>query len=127
MKRSLNTDCKKLVGKEVLIKGWVYNIREHGKIVFADIRDRSGLIQVVDETGGLSGVKPEYVVEIEGKVKNRGERYINNKIETGKIEIEAKEVRVIETSRDLPFEINKPKLDVSLPVMLDYRNASYGI
>lgn len=124
MKRSLNTECKKLVGKEVLIKGWIYNIREHGKIAFADIRDRTGLIQVVDETGGLSGVKPEYVVQIEGTVKNRGERYINTKLETGKIEVEVKKVKVIETSRDLPFEINKPKLDVSLPVMLDYRNAS---
>jgi len=124
MKRSLNIECVKKIGEEVLIKGWVYNIREHGKIAFADIRDRSGLIQVVDETGSLSGVKPEYVVEIWGKVKDRGEKYINNKIETGKVEIEVNKVKVLEVSRDLPFEINKPKLDVSLPVMLDYRNAT---
>ncbi len=124
MKRSFVSQCIDQIGQKVLIKGFVSTIREHGKIAFGDIRDLTGTVQVVDETGKLAKVKGEYAVEIVGTVSKRGERYINKKIATGTIEIQLESIKVLAESSDLPFEVNKPKIDVSLPVLLDYRNAS---
>lgn len=124
MQRSINIDCLGKVGKQVLIKGFVHTIRQHGKIIFADIRDRSGLIQVVDEANALKEAKVEDCVEITGVVRLRDDKYINSKIDTGTVEIGAESATIINRSGQLPFEVNKPNLDVSLPILLDFRNAS---
>ena len=123
MQRSLNKQLTQMVGQKVKVMGWINSVRKHGSIVFADIRDRSGLVQMV---GGkdLAELSVEYVVEVEGKVKNRDEKYYNADMETGKIELGVEKVRLISKSRDLPFDVRKPDLDVSLPVMLDFRAAS---
>lgn len=123
MKRSLNKQLSKMVGKEVSVSGWVNSVRKHGSVVFVDLRDRTGLLQVV---GGkeLADLSPEYVVELTGKVKNRDEKYFNANMETGQIELEVSKVKILSKSKDLPFDIRKPDLEVSLPVLLDYRNAS---
>jgi len=123
MTRTLIKDTISEIGKKVTIKGWVNSIRSYGKLVFADIRDRSGLIQVV---GGkdLGEIKVESVVEITGQIRARDEKYFNPKIITGKIEIEVDELKVLEKAEELPFDIHQPDLNVSLPVLLDNRALS---
>jgi len=123
MKRSLNNQLAQMVGDRVKVMGWINGVRKHGSIIFADLRDRSGLLQMV---GGkdMAELSTEYVVEVEGKVKKRDEKYFNPGMETGKIELEVEKIKLLSKSRDLPFDVRKPDLDVSLPVMLDYRAAS---
>jgi nondiscriminating aspartyl-tRNA synthetase len=124
MSRTLISETLTLVGQEVTIKGWVNSVRSYGKLAFADIRDRSGLIQVV---GGkdLGALKVESVVEIAGTIRSRDAKYFNDKLTTGKIEIEVKELKLLSPSVELPFDIHQPDLNVSLPVMLDYRTLSF--
>lgn len=123
MKRTLITNIPKLVGQEIKIAGWVDSVRSHGKLAFADIRDRSGILQVVGDKK-TAALKEEFVVEIIGIVQKRDEKYFNSKISTGEVELAVKEVKVLEESKDLPFDIHQPNLNVSLPVLLDYRAAS---
>lgn len=125
MERTLISKTSSEVGEEVLIKGWVNTRRDHGKIIFIDLRDRTGLLQVV-----CSGIKeadnlrPEWVVEILGTVKERPKDLVNEKISTGMIELEAKEVKVLAKAEKLPFDTGLPQLKVSLPILLDYRPLS---
>lgn len=121
--RTLIKDTVTKIGQEVTIKGWVNSVRSYGKLAFADIRDRSGLIQVV---GGkdLGAAKVESVVEITGLVRNRDAKYFNKKIYTGEIEIEVTKLIVLEKAEELPFDIHQPDLAVSLPVLLDNRALS---
>lgn len=123
MQRTLIKDTIHQIGESVTIKGWVNSVRSYGKLIFADIRDRSGVIQIV---GGkeLSDLKEEYVVEIIGNIRARDEKYFNDKIITGKIELEVTENKVLAVSKDLPFDIHPQDFNVSLPLVLDYRAAS---
>jgi nondiscriminating aspartyl-tRNA synthetase len=123
MTRSLNTQCINKIGKQVTIKGWVNSVRSYGKLAFADIRDRSGLIQVV---GGpeIGSLKDESVVEIIGTVRSRSEKYFNDKLATGKIEIEVKEIKVLAKAAELPFDVRQADTKISLPVLLDNRALS---
>jgi aspartyl-tRNA synthetase len=86
-----------LVGQEVTLLGWVDVKRDHKKIVFIDLRDRTGVVQIVggEDFKKLSG---EDVVRIKGIVKARPEKLVNPKIVTGTIEIEAKELEVLNAS-----------------------------
>ena len=120
MTRILNSECVALVGKKVTIKGWVNSVRSYGKLAFADIRDRSGLIQVV---GGpdVGSLKNEYVVEIDGAVRARSEKYFNDKLVTGKIEIEVEKINVLAKPAELPFDLHQPDINISLPIALDNR------
>jgi len=123
MTRILNAECTPKVGEKVTIKGWVNSVRSYGKLAFADIRDRSGIIQVV---GGpdIGILKNESVVEIIGTVRSRNEKYFNDKLITGKIEIEVETVSVLAKSAELPFDLQQPDLNISLPVLLDNRALS---
>jgi len=132
MQRTLVNETPEKVGQEVLLKGWVSTRRDHGKLIFIDLRDRSGLVQVVcgDQAKGGTGryfpkdLRTEWVVEISGMVKERPIKLINEKLLTGKIEIEAKEIKVIAQSEELPFDTGLPVLNASLPMVLDYRPLS---
>jgi aspartyl-tRNA synthetase len=97
-------------GKNVVLMGWVNRRRDHGNLIFLDLRDRSGLCQIVLDKeitpeGHARGeqVRPEYVVAAVGKVRLRAEDAINPRMETGEIEIEATELRVLNDSRLAPF------------------------
>ncbi len=97
-------------GKQVVLMGWVNRRRDHGNLIFLDLRDRSGIAQVVldhDLTpeGHAKGehVRPEYVVAAVGKVRLRAKDAVNPKMETGEIEIEATELRVLNDTRLAPF------------------------
>jgi aspartyl-tRNA synthetase len=97
-------------GKNVVLMGWVNRRRDHGNLIFLDLRDRSGIAQIVLDKeltpeGHLKGeqVRPEYVVAAVGKVRLRDKDAINPKMPTGEIEIEATELRVLNDTRLAPF------------------------
>jgi aspartyl-tRNA synthetase len=97
-------------GKNVVVMGWVNRRRDHGNLIFLDLRDRSGIAQVVLDkeltpAGHVKGeqVRPEYVVAAVGKVRLRGKDAINPKMVTGEIEIETTELRVLNDTRLAPF------------------------
>ena len=115
------------VGKKVTAMGWVDVRRDMGKIIFVDLRDRSGIIQVViddrvsnEDFLKASKIKNEYVLSIEGTVKLRDEDKVNPKLETGKIEIIADSVRILSECDTLPFQIGEAST-VSDSTRLKYR------
>lgn len=121
MTRTLISETISQIGKEVLLKGWVNTRRDHGKIVFIDLRDRTGVIQVVASPELVVGLHSEDVVYITGKVQARPEKLINPKLATGIVEISAEKVELIAKSAELPFDMGKETLDLELPTLLDYR------
>lgn len=121
MKRTLITDLLSLVGKKILIAGYVQTKRDHGKITFVDVVDRSGTVQVVGSNDNFRQLSPYDVVEIEGNVNNRPESMANEKIPTGKIEIKAEKLQTLSKAQELPFDMNMQTLDLELPTLLDFR------
>lgn len=123
MKKIYVGDALNKIGEEIELFGWVNSKRDHRKIVFIDLRDKTGTIQVV---GGeeFKQLNPEDVIRVKGLVKPRPEKLINPKIKTGAIEFEAKELKIISRAETLPFDLGKEDLDVTLPILLDYRSLS---
>jgi aspartyl-tRNA synthetase len=120
MKRTLVLETAKQLGKTVLLKGWVNSIRRHGQIVFFDLRDRSGLVQVVVEKLKQE-LKPEYVVAVTGKVGKRPEKLANPKLKTGQIEVKAEKIEVLSKSQELPLPIDTDGHKIDEQVRLKYR------
>jgi aspartyl-tRNA synthetase len=118
--RHLTKETTHKVGETVVLKGWVDTKRDHGKLTFIDLRDRSGLVQIV---GGqeLKNLHPEDVVEITGSVSNRPEATRNDKLTTGSIEIEAQAVTLLNQSRPLPFPLDTDGYDVDPEIRYKYR------
>lgn len=110
------------INKIVKISGWVENIRDHGGIIFVDIRDQFGVVQTVSNDDHLyDGITKESVVSIEGIVRKRSEDDYNPKILSGEVEILANKINVLSKSLNvLPFEIITSK-NVSEDVRLKYR------
>lgn len=126
MTRTLIKDTVNKVGEEVLLKGWVHARRNMGKIIFIDLRDTSGLVQVVfapqDDIYSLAKkLRPEFVVAIKGLVNKRPEKMINQKLATGMIEVVAKNLEILNEAKTLPFEIDKDTREVSEEIRMRYR------
>lgn len=120
--RTYICDTKDKIDSSVTIKGWVQNQRDMGQIAFVDVRDRTGLLQVVlGDDIKHPKLGPEYVVEVTGKIVSRGERYINKKLKTGAIELRADSIKVINKSVEPPFEVRKDSRVVNEEVRLKYR------
>jgi nondiscriminating aspartyl-tRNA synthetase len=119
-KRILISEAETKIGEDVRLCGWVKTIRDHGKICFLDLRDRSGIVQCVGEN--LPAVSVESAVEVIGRVKKRPEKLINPKIPTGKVEVEVKSLDVLAMADRLPFDMGPEDLNVDLPTLLDYRS-----
>ncbi len=134
MERTLILDCKEKVGEEVTICGFVQVRRDHGKIIFLDVSDRSGVIQVVissqtestskesKPTFEVKNLHPQDVVKISGKVNKRPENLVNQNISTGEIEIYSEDVQVLSKAMELPFDMGGKDLDLQLPTLLDFRS-----
>lgn len=118
--RTLIKETPKKIGKQVKIKGWIATRRDHGSIVFFDLRDRTGILQVVLQAEMADDLKEEDIVLIEGIVKARPSKMENADIETGKVELSAQKIEIISKAIDLPFAL-KDVPDVSLPILLDFR------
>lgn len=121
MKRVLTIETTKYSGKSVKVCGWVNTKRDHGTIVFIDLRDRSGILQVVCQSDLVNNIKEEYVLEIEGTIKSRPVKMINKDLETGKIELQAEKVKVLAKAASIPFDFISKELKLKLPTLLDYR------
>ncbi len=119
MERTLVKETIKKVGEKVKLAGWVNTIRDHGKITFIDLRDRSGLVQCVGES--LPKVSVESVVEIVGEVKKRPEKLVNSKLATGKVEVQIEKLEVVSPAAELPIDLGKEELNLELPTLLDHR------
>ena len=122
MERTLIIDCNNKTDETVLIQGYVLTRRDHGKIAFLDVRDRSGVIQVFCRGEQIEGISPLDVVSIKGEVTPRPEKLINPNIETGTIELQAEEVTVTAKAAELPFDMGGKELDLQLPTLLDFRS-----
>lgn len=120
--RTLTLDCKQKVEKTVEICGWVQARRDHGKILFLDVADRSGILQVVATGTTAPDLRPQDVVCIKGKVNQRPEHLINKNIPTGEIEIFAANIKVLSKAAELPFDMGGKELDLQLPTLLDFRS-----
>ncbi|EKE14569.1 MAG: hypothetical protein ACD_12C00418G0001 [uncultured bacterium] len=120
MKKISIEQTVEMVGKEVELYGWVDSKRDHKKIVFIDLRDRTSTVQVV---GGedFKALSEEDVVYIKGLVKARPEKMINSKIKTGTIEIEAQELKILNKTKTLPLPVNTDGHDIDEEVRLKYR------
>src|SRR3989338_10961228 len=127
MPRIFTEETVSQVGEKALVKGWVHSRRDHGKIIFIDLRDKTGLLQIVftpdnKETHDLAQtLRPEYVVAIEGIIKQRPEKLINDKIATGKVEMAGEKLTIINQAKTPPFEIDKDTSKVNEETRLKYR------
>jgi len=108
------------IGQTVILKGWVNTRRDHGKIMFLDIRDRTGIVQVISEKK-LADVRPEDCIEIVGVVKERPASMVNTKISTGTIEVNVESIKIYAKSDDLPFPLDSDGREISEEIRLKYR------
>ena len=114
-------------GKEVVLTGWVERRRDHGGLIFIDLRDRTGIVQVVASPDyekvsfdKAEQVRTEYVLAVRGIVRMRDKDTINPKMKTGTIEIRCEELRILNSSKTPPFYI-EDNIDVDEKIRLKYR------
>lgn len=113
--------------KEVVLCGWVAKRRDHGGLIFIDLRDRSGIVQVVvdpdhagEDFAKAEAIRSEYVIKVHGVVRLRSEETINPNIATGEVEVVAKELEVLNSAKTPPFYI-QDGIDVDENLRLKYR------
>ncbi len=130
MQRTWNIETPAHVGETIRVNGWVQNIRRMGdKLAFIDLRDGTGIVQVVcykpdlDETTNkaVDELSSEYVVEIEGIVNKRGEKQVKADLPTGTVELGVKTLKILNASETPPFEIDKDTMGVNEELRLKYR------
>ncbi|MBI4037172.1 aspartate--tRNA(Asn) ligase [Candidatus Daviesbacteria bacterium] len=121
MLRTLISGCNEKVGQNVQICGFIQTRRDHGKIVFLDVLDRTGLIQIVADGEKASNLSPQDVVCIEGQVNKRPDNLVNPNLSTGTIEIKTSNIEVLSKAAELPFDMGGKDLDLQLPTLLDFR------
>jgi len=116
------------VGGQVRLSGWVHRRRDHGGLIFIDLRDRTGLVQLVfnpDEAGGAHelghGLRSEYVISVSGDVVTRSEETINPDMRTGEFEVRVKEAEILAEAETPPFEIEGFHGEVGEETRLKYR------
>lgn len=119
MKRTYVVEILKQIGKEVKISGRVEAIRDHGKLVFIDLVDGTGIVQTV--TRNKYDVSFQDVLEIVGVVKKRPEKLVNKDIETGAVEVEIKELKIVSKSQTAPIPIEGDGRDIDEDLRLKYR------
>ncbi len=113
-----------MVGEEVRVAGWAAKIRDMGGVTFIDLRDRSGVLQVVFESGDLAArsgeVKLESVIAVRGRVRPRPEGMVNEAMATGAVEVEASDIEILNGCKPLPFQLEQAA-QVSDEMRLQYR------
>lgn len=124
MSRTLISELHNHIDGEVTIAGWVDTRRDHGKLVFIDLRDRTGKVQMValpnhaEAHGIAQKLRSEWVIEVKGKVNKRPPKMVNADIPTGDIEIEVLSVTILSEAHEIPFEKDS---DVNIDTRFDYR------
>jgi aspartyl-tRNA synthetase len=128
MQRTLATETVKKTGEEVTVTGWVNSRRDHGNLIFIDLRDHTGIIQITlnpdfTDKGSFSTaekIRDEWVISITGTVQKRAPELANPNLETGTVEIQAKTVEIVSVAKTPPFPIAGDE-DVNEEVRLKYR------
>lgn len=118
---------RSLVDQQIIVKGWVHRRRDLGGMVFVDLRDRSGLLQIVFSDKGseaalqvADSLRTEYVIEVSGQVVSRKEGQENPDMKTGYIELLATDIKILNKAKTPPFEINE-QANVSEEIRLEHR------
>jgi len=119
MERTLVVETLKKVGEEVKLQGWIDSIRDHGKITFIDLRDRSGKLQCVGNN--LPKVTVESVIEVIGKVTDRPEKLINQNLDTGKVEVQIEELSLVSSASEIPIPLDTDGYDIEEEARMKYR------
>ena len=111
-----------MIGKTIVVSGWVQNIRDHGGVLFLDLRDTSGVLQTVSNDDSMfKGLAKESVIRLEGTLRKRSEDTINEKLKSGEVELLVSKLDMLGDSlHELPFEIRESK-SVSEDIRLKYR------
>ena len=119
---------RRIFKRKVTLKGWVHNRRDLGGLIFVDLRDREGIVQIVfnpdfseEALQVAETVRSEYVVEVEGVVTKRDAETINPKIKTGQVEVQVSNIEIINKSETPPFSINEENVNVDENIRLKYR------
>ena len=113
---------EKIIGKEVIVSGWIQNIRDHGGVLFLDLRDESDILQIVSNDDSLfKGLSKESVIKVKGVIRSRDVETINEKIKTGRVELLVSELKLLSKSKNiLPFDIISSK-SIKEDIRLKYR------
>ena len=120
MHRTLVIETPQQIGKQVKLQGWVDSKRDHGKVTFIDLRDRSGKIQCVG-VGKMGELTVESVIEVTGIIKERPAKLVNEKLATGSVELEVESYTVLNAAKELPIQVAGDGKDISEEVRLKYR------
>src|SRR3989344_2067119 len=126
MTQSMRTwveDIPKLENQTVELKGWVHARRDHGKIIFIDLRDRSGLVQVVftPQVPAAAELRLEYVVAIKGLAKKRPANMVNPDQPNGEYEVEVQELQILNRAEPLPIPVDTDGLEIDEDIRSKYR------
>jgi len=115
------------IGKEVILTGWVQRRRDHGGLIFIDLRDREGIVQLAldpdrdpEAHAKADRVRSEYVIAVRGEVSPRPEGTVNSKMKTGEVEVEIRELKILNTAKTPPFMLDDYS-EVAENVRLKYR------
>ena len=115
-------------GQEVTLAGWVQARRDHGGVIFIDLRDRYGLTQVTISSESepkswdfADQVRSEFVIQVKGEVRPRPEDMVNPKLATGEIEVEGRQISILNEAKTPPFELDKPEQEANENLRLKYR------
>jgi aspartyl-tRNA synthetase len=118
---------EKVLGKEVILNGWVARRRDHGGLIFVDLRDRTGVMQIVfnpafseDAHKLADTLRSEFVVAVKGIVIERDAAVVNDKMPTGKWELKAQELHIFNTAKTLPFALDEEEIDEELRLRYRY-------
>src|SRR5579859_6974305 len=115
---------EKLVGHEVTVAGWVHRRRDHGGVIFVDVRDREGLLQIVFDPDAAAifkeagRLRSEFVIKVKGRVRERPAGTVNQNLASGRVELLAQELELLNRSEPLPFQLDET---VGEEVRLKYR------
>jgi aspartyl-tRNA synthetase len=128
MSRIYTTDTAKLAGQTAEVFGWVDSVRDHGQLIFIDLRDKFGKLQIVvdpEQQKSLwevaKDLKGEFVLRVKGEIREREEALKNPNVETGSIELVPVEIEVLNKSKPLPFPINTNGHEIDENIRLKYR------
>ena len=128
MLRTQASKTTQKIDREVLLKGWVQTRRNHGKLVFLDLRDATGVVQVVvnptvsqQAFNVAQELGNEYVIAVQGQVNQRPENLVNPNLATGTVEVEAHKLQIIRVAKEPPFPIEGDGYEINEELRLKYR------
>lgn len=125
--RILSNETPNKVGEEVSLSGWVDARRDHGKLIFIDLRDRTGTVQLVFNAKDEStykvaeSLRPEWVIQVEGKVGERPSGMRNDDLETGTVEVAISKIEVLSEAETLPFDVGGEGYEINEEIRMKYR------